>query len=70
MSEDRSYHALAFDPFPICHARVPSPYPPLRGGGALGVSGIQATDRQCVPVKLLDSRQLRVGTSAPTAGAV
>jgi len=36
------------------------------------LSGIQATDRQCVPVKLLDSRPLRVraGTPAPTAGAV
>ncbi len=61
MSEDRSYDALALDRFPICHARVPSPYPPQSGGGALGVSGIQAPDRQSVPVKLLDSRQKRAG---------
>jgi hypothetical protein len=28
------------------HARMLSPYPPLYGGGALGVSGIQSTDKQ------------------------
>ena len=28
-----------------------SPYPPQSGGGALGVSGIQTTDKRIVPVK-------------------
>jgi hypothetical protein len=40
------------------HARVLSPYPPHFGGGALGVSGIQTTVQQCMPIKSLDSRQL------------
>jgi len=41
----------------IRHARVPS-------------SGIQVADGRSTPAELLDSRQQRAGTPAPTAGAV
>ena len=40
------------------HARVLSPYPPLRGGGALGVSGIQVDDQRNLLIGSVDSHTL------------